>query len=232
LKKPFNALMKSFLAVNSKLNELVLMLLVVALKNGANQSNALNTFPKTAQKVQSVMLVNLVKSKFSDTTLTIPKNVAQFELANAPSNLAHSTTETQSATNTKLSTNLEILVVAARLACVILPLALKPKKITKKLTVSPVKKLLLLFPLLDDTVKKAPPKPTVAHNSNVFVTQTTAENQSLKTVPLNSDASSKKSQSLLISTVTNTCVAVMIMFALTNQNFAQPLQFATDHALF
>merc|ERR1711972_975593 len=136
--------MKSFLAANSKSNELVPMPLVVALKNGANQSNALNTSLKTAQKVQSVMNVNSVKLKSSDITLTIPKNVAQFELANAPSNLVHFTTETQSATNTKLFTNLEILAVVARLACVIPPLALKPKKTTKKLTVSPVKKLLLL----------------------------------------------------------------------------------------
>jgi len=109
--------MKWFLAANSKLNESVPMPLDVALKNGANQSNALNTFLKTAQKVQSVKNVNSVKSKFSDTTLTIPKNVAQFELANAPLNLVHFTTETQSATNTKLFINLEILAAVARLAC-------------------------------------------------------------------------------------------------------------------
>merc|ERR1712117_764932 len=95
--------------------------------------------------------------------------------------------------------NLEILVVAARLACVIPPLA---------------------------------PKPTVAHNSNVFATQTTAELQSLKTVPLNSDASLKKSQSLLISTVTTICVAVMTTFVLTNQNSVQPPQSVMDHAPF
>merc|ERR1712241_334903 len=119
-----NAPMKSFLAESSKSNELVPMPLVVAIKNGANQSNALNTSLKTAQKVQSAMHVNLVKLKFSDTTLTIPKNVAQFELANAPLNLVHFTTETQSATNTKLFINLEILAVVARLACAIPPLVL------------------------------------------------------------------------------------------------------------
>merc|ERR1711997_251691 len=171
--------MKSFLAVNSKSNELELMPPDVALKNGANQSNALNTFPKTAQKVQSVMLALLVRSKPSDITPKTLTNVAQFELANAPSNLVHFTPETQSATNTKLFINLEILAVVARLACVIPPLAPKPKKPTKKLTVLPVKKSLLSFPPVDDTVKKEPPKPTAAHNSNVSATQNTAELQSL-----------------------------------------------------
>jgi hypothetical protein len=224
--------MKPFLAENLKLNELEPMLPDVALKNGANQSNALNTFLTTVQKVQSVTNVVLVKSKSSDTTLMILINVAQFELVNAPLNLVHFTTETQSATNTKLSINLEILVVAVRLACVIPLLVLKPKKLTKKPTVLPVKKSLLLFPLVDDTVKKELLKPTAAHNSNVSVTQNTAELQSLKTVPLNSDASLKNSQSPLISMVTNICVADMTTSVSTNQNFAQPPQFVTDHALF
>lgn len=225
--------MKWFLAANSKLNESVLTPLVVVLKSGANQLNVLRRSVNLVQKGQLVMLAVLVKSKSSDTTLTMKINVAQSGLANVLSNLAHFTTKTQFAINTKLFTNLETLVVAARLVCVTLLPALKPEKLLKKLTVWLVKKSLLSFQALVDTERRAPLKQTAAHNSNVSATQNIAELQLSKIALLTSVALLKNYQSLLTLTETITLAAASTTkFALTNRNFAHQLQFVMEFALF
>jgi hypothetical protein len=159
--------------------------------------------------------------------------VAQLGPVSAPLNLAHFTTETQSVTNTRPYTNLGILVAAVNLVNVILLLVLRLKNLTKKLTVFPVKKSLLLSLLPADTVKKEPLKLIAVHNSNASATQNTAELQSLKTVLPNLDASLKNFQSLLISTATNTLAALdTTTSASTNQNSAHQPQLVTASALF
>merc|ERR1712242_621934 len=199
---------------------------------GANQSSALNKLLRTAQKDQPALNASSVKSRPWATTLTIRTTVAQFELASAQSSPAHFTTSIQSATSTNDSIRLETHAAAVKLAFATVQCVPRLERLTKPPTAWPVRRSLFRSAPPDETAKREPLNPIVAHSSSVSATQNTADQRSSRTVPLISVASSRSIRSPLTSTATIISAAAVTTRFAKFQNSAHQLQLARALAVF